>query len=60
MYNVLKRNGKIIDFDLGKITQAITLAFEAQQREFNPSMIDFLALKAVSYTHLTLPTMAVV
>ena len=48
MYNVLKRNGKIIDFDLGKITQAITLAFEAQQREFNPSMIDFLALKVTA------------
>ncbi len=48
MYTVLKRNGKIIDFDLGKITQAITLAFEAQQRNFNPDMIDFLALKVTA------------
>ena len=48
MYNVLKRTGKIIDFDLSKITQAITLAFEAQQREFNPNMIDFLALKVTA------------
>ncbi len=48
MYNVLKRTGKIIDFDLNKITQAITLAFEAQQREFNPNMIDFLALKVTA------------
>ena len=48
MYNVIKRTGKIIDFDLGKITQAITLAFEAQGREFNPDMIDFLALKVTA------------
>ena len=48
MYNVLKRTGKIVDFDLGKINQAITLAFEAQGRDFNPSMIDFLALKVTA------------
>ncbi len=48
MYNVLKRTGKIVDFDLGKINQAITLAFEAQGREFNPDMIDFLALKVTA------------
>ena len=48
MYTVLKRNGKVIDFDLAKITQAITLAFDAQQRDYNPSMIDFLALKVTA------------
>ncbi len=48
MYNVLKRTGKIVEFDLGKINQAITLAFEAQGREFNPNMIDFLALKVTA------------
>ena len=48
MYNVLKRTGKLVEFDLGKINQAITLAFEAQGREFNPSMIDFLALKVTA------------
>ena len=48
MYNVLKRTGKIVEFDLGKINQAITLAFEAQGRDFNPSMIDFLALKVTA------------
>ncbi|MBR5826754.1 MAG: ribonucleoside triphosphate reductase, partial [Clostridia bacterium] len=48
MYSVLKRNGKVIEFDLAKITQAITLAFEAQQRDYNPSMIDFLALKVTA------------
>lgn len=48
MYTVLKRNGKVVDFDLAKITQAITLAFDAEQKEYNPSMIDFLALKVTA------------
>ena len=48
MYTVLKRTGKVVDFDLAKITQAITLAFDAQQRDYNPSMIDFLALKVTA------------
>ncbi len=48
MYNVLKRTGKLVEFDLGKINQAITLAFEAQGRDFNPNMIDFLALKVTA------------
>ncbi len=48
MYSVLKRGGQVIDFNLKKITQAITLAFEAQQREYNPDIIDFLALKVTA------------
>ena len=48
MYNVLKRDGKVVDFDIKKISGAITLAFEAQERNFNPSVIDFLALKVTA------------
>ena len=48
MYTVLKRNGQVIEFNLSKITQAITLAFDAQQREYNPDIIDFLALKVTA------------
>ena len=48
MYQVLKRDGKITDFDLDKITQAITMAFEAQEKNFVPSVIDFLALKVTA------------
>ena len=48
MYSVMKRTGKLIEFDLGKITQAITLAFEAEQRDYNPNIIDFLALKVTA------------
>ncbi len=48
MYSVLKRNGQVVDFNLKKITEAITLAFEAQQRDYIPDIIDFLALKVTS------------
>ena len=45
MYQVQKRNGKVIDFDITKISNAIKLAFEAQEKNYHPSVIDFLALK---------------
>ena len=48
MYQVLKRDGKVVDFDLSKITQAITMAFEAQEKNYVPSVIDFLALKVTA------------
>ncbi len=48
MYQVLKRDGKVIDFNLSKISDAITHAFEAQEVEFHPSIIDFLALKVTA------------
>ena len=48
MYQVQKRNGKIIDFDLSKIVHAIKLAFEAQEKQHNDSVIDFLALKVTA------------
>ena len=34
MYSVVKRDRRIIDFDIGKISEAITKAFEALQSEF--------------------------
>ncbi len=48
MYTVLKRDGKVVDFNLNKISEAITMAFEAQEKEFNPNIIDFLALKVTA------------
>ena len=48
MYQVLKRDGKVIDFDLSKINEAIKLAFEAQEKQYHPSVIDFLALKVTA------------
>ena len=48
MYTVLKRDGKIVDFDLAKISDAIRLAFEAQEKNYNDNIIDFLALKVTA------------
>jgi len=48
MYQVLKRDGKVTDFNLTKINDAIRLAFEAQEKQFHPSVIDFLALKVTA------------
>ena len=48
MYTVLKRDGKVVDFNLSKISEAITMAFEAQEKEFNQNIIDFLALKVTA------------
>ena len=48
MYQVMKRDGKRVDFDLAKISMAITKAFESQGRQFHPSVIDLLALKVTA------------
>ena len=48
MYQVLKRDGKVADFSLEKISEAIKLAFEAQEKQYHPSIIDFLALKVTA------------
>ncbi len=48
MYRVVKRDGKTVDFEIEKISAAITKAFEAQEKNFVPGVIDFLALKVTS------------
>ena len=48
MYQVIKRDGKITSFDLAKISAAITKAFEAQNKQYNPDIIDLLALKVTA------------
>jgi len=48
MYQVQKRNGKNIDFNLSKISDAIKMAFEAQEKQYNQSIIDFIALKVTA------------
>ena len=45
MYQVVKRDGKIVDFDINKIAGAIKKAFDATNTEYNESVVDFLALK---------------
>ncbi len=48
MYSVKKRDGKIIDFDLAKITNAIIMAFDACEKQYHPDTIDFLVLKVTA------------
>ena len=48
MYRVNKRDGKIVDFNIAKISDAIKKGFDACQREYNDNIIDFLALKVTS------------
>jgi len=48
MYQVQKRNGKNIEFDLKKISDAVKMAFEAQEKQYNQSIIDFIALKVTA------------
>ena len=48
MYTVLKRDGKIVDFDISKISEAISMAFDAQEKNYNDNIIDFLALKVTA------------
>ncbi len=48
MYNVIKRDGKVCEFDIAKISEAIRKAFESVEKEYHPSVIDLLALKVTS------------
>ena len=48
MYTVIKRDGKRVSFDLSKISKAITKAFDACEKQYNPDVIDFLALKVTA------------
>lgn len=45
MYQIIKRDGKIVDFDINKIAEAMKKAFEATETEYTDNIIDFLALK---------------
>ncbi|MBQ3423883.1 MAG: ribonucleoside triphosphate reductase, partial [Clostridia bacterium] len=48
MYTVAKRDGKVVEFSIGKITGALTKAFEATGRAYHPSVIELLALHVTS------------
>ena len=44
MYHVVKRDGKIADFSISKISSAITKAFEAVGKQYHPSVIELISL----------------
>ena len=45
MYQVTKRDGTVVDFDITRIASAIRKAFAATDTDYTDSVIDFLALK---------------
>ncbi len=48
MYQIIKRDGKIVDFDINKIVVAIKKAFDATGTDYTDGIIDFLALKVTA------------
>ena len=49
MYQVQKRDGKIAEFDVTKITAAIAKAFDALEKQYHPSTIDLLGLNVTAH-----------
>lgn len=48
MYQVIKRDGRIVDFDIQRIVVAMKKAFDATSTPYEDSIIDLLALRATS------------
>ena len=48
MYQVVKRDGKVTEFNIAKISLAITKAFDATGKDYNPDIIDLLALRVTA------------
>ena len=48
MYRIVKRDGKVVDFNLGKISGAIKKAFEACDKAYVDDVIDLLSLRVTS------------
>ena len=48
MYQVQKRDGKVVEFDVSKISAALEKAFVGSGKQFHPTVIDMLALRVTS------------
>ena len=48
MYQVTKRDGSVANFEIGKISAAITKAFDAENKQYHPTVIDLLALRVTA------------
>ena len=48
MYQVVKRDGEIVEFQIDKICAAITKAFEALNKPYHPSVIERIALRVTA------------
>ncbi len=48
MYQVVKRDGGTVEFDISKISAAMTKAFDALEKNYHPTVINMLALQVTS------------
>ena len=48
MFQVVKRDGEVDEFKIGKITAAIHKAFDAKEKNYSEEMIDLLGLRVTS------------
>ena len=48
MYQVVKRDGTLVEFDIQKISAAITKAFEAIGKQYHSSVIDMISLRVTA------------
>ncbi len=48
MYQVIKRNDTVVEFDLSKINIAVKKAFDAVGKQYHDDVIEFLALKVTA------------
>ncbi|MBP3577299.1 MAG: ribonucleoside triphosphate reductase [Lachnospiraceae bacterium] len=48
MISVVKRDGEVVDFNLAKISDAISKAFTATQKSYNEEIISLLSLRVTS------------
>ena len=48
MYQVSKRDGTVVPFDIQKIVTAMEKAFEAQEKQTHPSVLELLALRVTA------------
>ena len=48
MYQVTKRDGQLVSFDIAKISAAIKKAFDSIQKPYDDNVIDFISLKVTA------------
>ena len=48
MYKVIKRDGEVVNFQIEKISAAITKAFDALSKEYHPDVINLISLRVAS------------
>ena len=48
MIQVIKRDGEVADFNLGKITEAIKKAFKATKKEYSSEILELLSLRVTA------------